>query len=408
MVRKRTYASGKESWMYLFSGPEATRQNRDQYFKYGFASKKEATDAEAARRLEVNATFEAKKIALANPKPADLPRTLNDMLLTFCDKHADKKLSPTTAERYRRFIPYIDAALLGAKIEEVSPLHLSREWDRLLEKGGHKRKTKKNPDGGEKPLAAKTVRNLAGFVSAAYARGIFWGLCEKNPVEHSEPPIPKKRIGKAMTPQQQDIMIAMASGPWCMSTFLETCAGLGARRGEVLALRWSDIEHGEATISRSLSQAGKALAFKGTKSGEPRVVSIPESTAEALEVHRQKQNEHKEFHGAGYRADLDLIFCEKNGDPLKPNSVSSAVSLLCRRLKLPKGVSLHTVRHSHGSQLLAAGVPLIDVSKRLGHSSIKVTAEIYSHSLTGNDEKAAQKWDLYRKGNAEDSKGIKQ
>ena len=403
MVRKRTYGSGKEAWMYLFSGPEATRQNRDQYFKYGFASKKEAENAEAARRIEVNAAFEAKKLAASRPKPAALPETLRELLTLFCDKHADKKLSPTTAERYRRFIRDIDAALLDSPLKDLATLHFSREWDRLEEGGGRTRGS-----GKARPMSKKTVRNLAGFVSAAYARGKKWGIVEQNLITDSEPPIPKKRIGKAMTPQQQDIMIAMATGPWCMSTFLETCAGLGARRGEVLALRWSDIEHGEAIISRSLSQAGKALAFKSTKSGEPRVISIPESTTAALEAHRQKQNEHKEFHGAGYRADLDLIFCEKDGNPLKPDSVSSAVSLLCRRLKLPKGVSLHTVRHSHGSQLLAAGVPLIDVSTRLGHSSIKVTAEIYSHPLNGNDKKAAQKWDLYRKGNAEDSKGIKQ
>ena len=96
--------------------------------------------------------------------------------------------------------------------------------------------------------------------------------------------------------------------------------------------------------------------------------------------------------GPDYRADLDLIFANPDGTPLKPDSVSSAVSLRCRRLGLPKGASLHTLRHTHGSFLLADGVDLATVSERLGHSSVRVTADIYSHALRGRDQEAPR-WD---------------
>jgi site-specific recombinase XerD len=76
-----------------------------------------------------------------------------------------------------------------------------------------------------------------------------------------------------------------------------------------------------------------------------------------------------------------LIFANPDGTPLKPNSISATVSLLCRRLGLPKGASLHTLRHTHGSFLLTDGVDLATVSERLGHSSVRVTADIYSHAL---------------------------
>jgi integrase len=79
--------------------------------------------------------------------------------------------------------------------------------------------------------------------------------------------------------------------------------------------------------------------------------------------------------------------------PLMPNSISSTVSRLCRRLGLPKGASLHVLRHSHASLLLADGVDLATVSARLGHSSVRTTADIYSHAIRGKDHTAAQCWD---------------
>ena len=76
-----------------------------------------------------------------------------------------------------------------------------------------------------------------------------------------------------------------------------------------------------------------------------------------------------------------------------PNSVTSTVSRLCRRLGPPKGASLHVLRHSQASLLLANGVDLSTVSERLGHSSVRTTADIYSHAIRGNDHAAALCWD---------------
>ena len=72
------------------------------------------------------------------------------------------------------------------------------------------------------------------------------------------------------------------------------------------------------------------------------------------------------------------------------------MSLLCRHLKLPKGVSLHTLRHTHGSHLLANSVPLPVVSAQLGHSSVRVTADIYSHAIHGQDDEAVRKWEEFQ------------
>jgi len=94
-----------------------------------------------------------------------------------------------------------------------------------------------------------------------------------------------------------------------------------------------------------------------------------------------------------------------DGTPLKPDSISASVSALSKRLKLPKGASLHTLRHTHGSHLIASGMDLATVSARLGHSNVRVTAEIYAHVIRGRDDEAAQKWEQFQRQNAPEQLG---
>ena len=150
--------------------------------------------------------------------------------------------------------------------------------------GGHHRKTK-----AARPLSPRTVRNIAGLVSSAFARGIKWGVVTTNPVTNSEPPKLKRNPAIALTPAQQELVLASASGPWCMQAYLEVAAATGCRRGELLALRWSDISGGRLWISRSLCQTKGKLEFKGTKTEKPRPVTLPPSTIGVLEAHRKNR-----------------------------------------------------------------------------------------------------------------------
>ncbi len=390
-VFKRKYGSGKAVWRYMFSAPGSTRQDRRLIGEVGFASKQEAVDAEAKRRTEELQKYELAK-AGATTVAAALPTTFAMLLQEFFRQHAEEKLAPKTIERYRELAAYLAPELLAMPLGEITALHLSREWNRLLKSGGHHRRTKQ-----ARPLSAKTVRHVAGLASSAFARAQKWGLVTSNPVTNSEPPVPKKHRGIALTPAQQALVFESATGPWCMAMFLEVSAATGARRGEVLALRWSDIQDGRAIITRSLTQTRQVLEFKGTKSERPRDVKVPASALAALDAHRRLQNEFREQFGPDYRADIDLIFANPDGTPLRPNSVSSVVSLLFRRLGLPKGASLHSLRHSHGSHLVADGVPLPVVSERLGHSSVRTTADVYAHALRGQDDEAALRWDEFQR-----------
>jgi integrase len=393
-VHKRKYASGKTVWGYQFSLPGATREDRKRLFATGFETKKEAGDAETARRIE-----EMKRRDLANvgmSVTAEVPKTLSMLLNEFFAQHVDLKLAPKTIERYHEQAAYLDPELLKMAIGEITPLHFEREWNRLLKSGGHHRKTKQ-----PRPLSAKTVRNVAGVISSAFAKAIKWGLVKTNPVSDSEPPVPRKRKGIGLTVAQKDLLIEAATGPWCIALFLEMAVGLGARRGEVLALRWSDVVDGRATIARSLTQTKNVLEFKGTKTDELHVAKIPEEVLGKLETHRKRQNEFRLQFGPDYRSDLDLIFANPDGSPLRPDSVSATVSALFRRLKIPKpkGGALHLLRHTMASQMLDGGVPLPVVSQRLGHSSVRVTADIYSHAIHGQDDEAVRTWEEYQRRN---------
>ncbi|MBZ5620176.1 MAG: hypothetical protein LAQ69_15840 [Acidobacteriia bacterium] len=176
-------------------------------------------------------------------------------------------------------------------------------------------------------MRAKTVRNIAGVVSSAFARAIRWGLVTTNPVTQSEPPVPKKPNGIALTPEPQTPVVESASGPWCIQTFLETATALDARRGEILGLRWTDIKEGRANIERSITQTEDALEFKGTRNDRPRTIKIPASAQASPEAHRKRQDEFRQQFGPDYQAG-DLIFANPDGSPLRPDSVSAAVSVV--------------------------------------------------------------------------------
>src|ERR1700751_4845958 len=165
--RKWKSASGVQtSWYYVFDAPGSTRENRRQILKSGFASKKEAQDAEAERRSKEQHDF-----TLLKATPAELPGTLSGLLKEFFDEHGEKALAAKTLKRYREMADYLDTELMNMDLPKIRPLHLSREWNRLLTSGGRGRKL-------GKPLSRKTVRNIAGLVSSAYTRGICWGIAE--------------------------------------------------------------------------------------------------------------------------------------------------------------------------------------------------------------------------------------
>src|ERR1019366_6935367 len=138
---KRKYRSGKVVWYYQLAPPGSTRQDQNLITESGFATKREAPAAEAARRTEEQKKHEMAKAGAAGVAAA-LPTRLGMLLAEFMKQYARENLAAKTVERYFEMIPYLSPELLAMDVGAITPLHLSREWVRLLKSGGHTRKTK--------------------------------------------------------------------------------------------------------------------------------------------------------------------------------------------------------------------------------------------------------------------------
>jgi len=165
------------------------------------------------------------------------------------------------------------------------------------------------------------------------------------------------------------------------------------RRGELLSLVWSDVdfERGVVEVSKSLEETRQGLRIKSTKSGLTRRFSIPASVLKVLRQHRQEQNEQRALYGLGY-ANLNLVFARPDGQPYNPDKIGVRIRRVMQSAGLT-GVSLHSLRHSHASELLSKGAPITAVAERLGHASPNITLGIYSHALPMDNQATAQLWD---------------
>jgi hypothetical protein len=142
-------------------------------------------------------------------------------------------------------------------LADITPLYLNREWNRLLQNGGHTRGHK-----AQRPLSAKSVPSIAGVVSSAFHRAVKWRLVGVNPVSNSEPPVPKKHKGMAVLPKEQMLLIESATGPACFRCFwsFRQPRELGAAKFWLFAGRTS-----MALIARPLTQTRQGLEFKVRK-----------------------------------------------------------------------------------------------------------------------------------------------
>lgn len=179
-----------------------------------------------------------------------------------------------------------------------------------------------------------------------------------------------------------------------LSAFRVLAIASGARRGELLAFTWTDINFETAvlSISKSLEQTKQGLRVKTPKNRKNRALPLPRLAIEVLRSYQLSQEECKTLCGQDGLSEVKLVFSTPDGGFLKPDSVAAKVCLLARKCGL-KGISPHSLRHTHGSQLLPAGVPITTVSRRPGHSSVNVTASTYLYSFDKDETAAAEKWD---------------
>jgi len=376
---KRKLPSGRITWGYSIDAGKDENGKRKQIFKSGYKLKSEA---DTALRQKLSQRDDGELV-----KPD--PQTFAAFADEWFREYGPRKCAPKTLERYRSLSACACQHVGATKLQDLTALMLERVFNHLKDAGGRDPKTKK-----ARPLSPMTVHHIAAVVNVILKKAVKLKLLKSNPMQGVELPIVPRREAEVLDSEQVSRYLdaARSHGLYELLIF---AAGMGCRRGEGLALSWDDIDliKGAARFSKSLEETKAGLRVKSTKTERTRTISLPPSLIELLKFHRERQAENRRLFGSDYRTDLDLVFCKPQGDYWKPNWVSSKACLLARKAGFGKGVSMHTLRHSHASQLLSAGVSLPTVAKRLGHTDVHTTATIYSHSLPKDDLRAAEMWD---------------
>jgi integrase len=299
--------------------------------------------------------------------------------------------SAKTFESYTQLLSRHVIPRLGSKLlQKVRPADLAALYAELAKTGRALRSKKSVPSG----LSPRSISLIHRILHRAFGHAVRWGLVSSNPLTAVDPPRAEQTEIEILNEQQVRDVLAKLRG---RNIYPIAALGLatGMRRGELLALRWRDVklEIGRLQVQQSLEQTKAGLRFKApkTRAGR-RTIALPSSIVTELRSQKAKQAELRLALGLGKADDHALVFQNLDAGPLNPNSVSSEWRRLVKSLKLPK-VSLHAWRHTHASQLIAAGVDVLTVSRRLGHGSPAVTLNVYGHLFSGTDDRAAAIFD---------------
>ena len=360
---------GHGAWSFVVD-VSAPGEARKQIKRGGFATKKEAEGA--AEKLR---------------QRAGTGQTIDDRQTVgaYLDSWLAGKRSLRASAR-RSYAGHIDNHLkprLGqVPLEKLTPAGISAAYLAI---------EAAEPVKGRRPVGPATIRRIHATLRAALSDAVKQRRLPYNPALHVELPEARRPKVAPWEPHELGAFLDASAGDRIAPLF-ELAAISGLRRGELLGLRWqdTDLTRGVITVRQQLVQLGHATMFgpPKTASGENRKVDLDGHTIGVLLAHQLTQQLEREMWGPAY-VDADLVFAKENGEPLHPEYVTRHFQHPTRKAGL-RQIRLHDLRHGSASLQLAAGFPIAVVSKRLGHSSIAITADTYSHLLEGVGHAAAE------------------
>ncbi len=313
--------------------------------------------------------------------------TLADFAARWLADVARHNVRPATYRNYSDLMRlYVLPSLGAVKLTKLRPEHLQRLYSQLLEHG--------RMDGGKptgRPLSAKTVKTAHVCLHTALEQAVKWNLVPRNVAAIAEPPRVKRREMQSLTAEQVRAVLA-AAGSGRLGTLIDVAVNTGMRQGELLGLRWADVDL-DTGILRVRLQYGRDGGFAEPKSARSRrTIDLPASTLATLREHKHRQLQERLMTGPDWE-DQGLIFSTYQGRPMGHRNVERDFTALLERAGLPH-VPFHALRHTHATLLLSAGVPVGDVSARLGHSSAAMTLDVYGHVLPDAGRGIAARMDV--------------
>jgi integrase len=296
-------------------------------------------------------------------------------------QHSKTRVRAKTYEGYEGLVRLYARPRIGdVPLGSLSPLGLQRLYADLLS----------DP---KRRLSAGTVLNLHLVLTQAFSQAVRWGVMASNPASGAQPPRPRRAEPAAVDASLCERLLQATRG-----TRLECPVAIamatGMRRGEILGLRWSDIDEGDtvAHVRRSIQPTRTGLVYENPKTKRSRrSVVLPEFLGPYLERQKKDQNRRRATLGP-FWCESDLVIDRGDGSALNPDTLSSGWSGFLRRAGLPH-VRFHDLRHAHATLMLSKGVHPKIVSERLGHASIGITLDTYSHVLPAMQQEAAAAFD---------------
>ncbi|MFC2066509.1 tyrosine-type recombinase/integrase [Chloroflexota bacterium] len=315
--------------------------------------------------------------------------TLTEYLNMWLNEYARNNLSPRGFERYagiirKHLIPDIGKVTLT----QLKPEHLQKHYTAKLNDG----------------LSARTVRYHHALIHVALQTAVKWGLVSRNVADAVDPPRIRRSEMQTWNENEVNQFLEVTKESLYYSLFY-TALFTGMRRSELLALCWQDIDfiYSQIYVNRSLHQLKDgSFVFTQPKSAKSsRTIALTPSTILMLREYQEKQRLERDMSGNPL-TDNDLVFSNLEGKPLRPNTITRAWTTLTAKCGL-KAIRLHDARHTHASLMLKQGIHPKVVQERLGHSSIQMTIDTYSHVSPGIQESAANRFDeiLNRKSETE-------
>ena len=288
---------------------------------------------------------------------------------------AHTERSPATVQNYRDIVKcYISPKMGRVKLAELAPRHVEKMQRDILKDG-------KSP---------RTARLSRSVLRAALRHAERHGIVARNAAALSEPVKSEHNEKQAMTVAQIRKLLAAANGTRDEAAIV-LLVTLGLRRGELLGLKWSDVNLKARTIrvSRALKRGPDGLEASDTKTARSaRTLQLPPLAVQALKSQRVRQAQDRMKAGEHWHND-DWIIATAWGAPLDPDNFRHRFIALCDKAKIGHW-SPHAARHTAGSLMFEHGADLKVVSEALGHSSIRVTADVYAHLLPERSGEAAR------------------
>ena len=288
---------------------------------------------------------------------------------------------------YNSYVQHVECHIVPhigtVKLQKLSGSQVNALYAKLAETG------KKDANTGLSPM---TIHHVHACLHKACKDAVRWGHISRNPLDAADPPRKKgdgTREMRTWTKEQLKAFLEAVADDR-LSALWYTIAFTGMRRGEALGLRWRDVdlENSRLSVRRALIPINREVVVSEPKTAKGRrVVALDPSTIEVLKAQAARQlNEQDEWDEAWI--DSGLVFTAENGGPLDPESISRYWRQAVKKSMLPP-IRLHDLRHTHATLALQAGIHPKVVSERLGHATVSITLDTYSHAIPAMQEEAA-------------------